>query len=276
MIVDAQRMLTDWLSQHPVYSLALATAWLDPAADEYDSDDELIRAYYVCRKCFPDVYTLLNQRLAENHSREALENFVFQAINEKIYPPMPRLEHVLFGLPILPQGIGWYQEVVYETYPELLPVLRLFGVVMGAQTTFDEAWEIARTMYDSLDANDYRDLRHLLEWLFSFSGNTLVDYCDLEIDENAMEYMDWTPDNIQFNREMHEEADEFIALARQAVNRLDDDPVLLKAMKRNIRILRKKIACKKVEANVRPNLARLCKWPPVPQNHAGHSADGDD
>lgn len=284
MIAESYAFLAHLFNQNPTRQLAIAQAWLDPQGalgyDEEAEQDPLIRAYYICRECFPDAYVQFSEQLRRRTTRDELEEFALTTLNERIYPPIDDLEHVLYGLPTVYQAIGWEEGLYIETYPEILPFLKnYFRVTPNDDEAYVEAASIARHIANSLfkqKVQVYQDLHALVSWCFSCSGNTCVDYTEEEASDMSLEPMLWVKEDIQFNREMHEEADQMIAAAKDMIDLLETDALadIRHALKQNIQLIRRKLKGKKSNDH-HANYAALCQWPDRPQDRFDDQADGD-
>lgn len=283
MIAESYAFLAHLFNQNPTRQLAIAQAWLDPQGalgyDEEAEQDTLIRAYYICRECFPDAYVQFSEQLRRRTTRDELEKFALTALNERIYPPIDDIEYVLYGLPTVYQAIGWDEGLYLDNYPEILPFLeKYFRVTPGDDEAYVAAGSIARYIAASLSKQKvqvYQDLYALIGWCFSCSNNTCVDYTADYASDMGLESMSWTKEEIDFNRYMHEEADQMIAAAKAMIDLLETDALadIRHALKQNIQLIRRKLKGKKHDYNA--NYAALCQWPDRPQDRFDDEADGD-
>lgn len=283
MIAESYAFLAHLFNQNPTRQLAIAQAWLDPQGalgyDEEAEQDPLIRAYYICRECFPDAYVQFSEQLRRRTTRDELEKFALTTLNERIYPPIDDLEYVLYGLPTFFQGIGWQELEWVETHPELLPFLeKYFRVTPEDDEAYSEAMSIAGHIAASLfkqKVQVYQDLHDLISWCFSCSGNTCIDFSEEESGDMGFPPLLWVKEDIQLNREMHEEAEQMIAAAKAMIDLLETDALadIRHALKQNIQLIRRKVKGKKHDYNA--NYAALCQWPHRPQDRFDDEADGD-
>ena len=93
-------------------------------------------------------------------------------------------------------------------------------------------------------------------WLFSCSGNSIVDW-DYEMMAECQP-LSWDADDLEFARAMIEEADELIRDGFAGLDCLNAQPDLLQALQRNVQRIYKAIErWKGKESNLRLRL----KWP---------------
>src|SRR5579871_4350763 len=230
----AHALLNTAMLNHPAQALINVVVWLDPVAlhrevgdggdvnyDAFDEQDYFTHALEICRYCFPEVYTQVRQLIWQGADVYTLERQMVNGINAHLVAPLADLEEIGFGVPIEGMGVYLDEPDFYDDHPDLASILADFGVTDETlRQNFEAAQDIACVFVRKLSHYEegvYNDLACLLSWLFSGSGNTLVDYTNDDIHEMGMEYPDWTLDDIAFVNDMTLEAIGIIASARDAI-----------------------------------------------------------
>ncbi len=242
----AQELLSTAMLTDPRLALANVVAWLDPVhlADEeepaadVDEDDDVRLALQVCRTCFPPIYTEAVQLLWQGTDAFTLHRFLRDGLNAGLPAHLDDLEQVRYGPPIEGMGLCVDDPEFPEMYPDLVDLLADFGLdpETGLQA-FPAAQQVARYLIDSLEATGRETLTNiarLLAWLFSMSGNTLVDMSMEDIWDSGMNMPDWTPEDVAFVNEMTLEARQILNAATAGEKALHGDPVLRAAFRTNI------------------------------------------
>ncbi|MCI0712396.1 MAG: hypothetical protein L0154_19735, partial [Chloroflexi bacterium] len=125
----------------------------------------------------------------------------------------------------------------------------------------DCAYTAGRIIADSLMKQADERLQQVgwaLAWLFSCSGNTLIDFDDESLAE--IPPLSWDEDDLAFAIELIEEANGIIQDVNAGLERLESSPDLLAALSANVKRVYKTIAKmkgKKDEPRIR------LEWPPL-------------
>jgi len=165
-------------------------------------------------------------------------------------------------------------------------VYALFGLAINSDE-MDGEWSTARLVADILhhslkaqSASDYHDLSALLSWMFSASGNSLVDWSQEAMWESGAEYPDWSLEDIAFVNDMTREAEVIMGAAESGMALVESNPTLNKALQRNIRTIYKQIE-RREKKHARTYLtddecgALTCRlaWPKCDGEHAHGTSD---
>jgi len=215
-LLETYSLLAKAVCDDPFLLLANAVAWLDPlwTVDQDDIDvegDGLSVALYATRGAFPEIYAGAVERIRASASLMEIDRFICGAITQRGIP-LDNLEMMGFGIPLSGVGAVLDDPELYTQRSDLLPVVALFGIdpeVGDYSVEVPEAAYIAgRIAADSLmKANDerWRQVGWALAWLFSCSGNSIIDLDD----ESLMEIppLSWEVDEVAFAVELIEEAD---------------------------------------------------------------------
>ena len=174
-----------------------------------------------------------------------LRRYLLEGINTHLLIPIDDLSWLSYGPPVEFHGIILSpldaRDMESSPYNEMLPVFALFGLTANQDdldTEMDRALCAARLLDHTLQERPesiYRDLAKLLQWMFSFSGNTAIDYVEEAFWEMGAEYADWDEEDIAMINEINQEAKEFMNSAMDALHQLKSDPTLRKALNRNIK-----------------------------------------
>lgn len=282
-------MLTDTRT-----ALANAVAWLDPTSilgmsqgdDEdhyyYDERDDyayaLSVALRICRVCFPTIYTSTSQLIVRGATQDEIERHVCDSFNAYLATPIEDILEIPQGIPVQPMGICFWDYDFWEQHHNLHPFLADFGItekgVNEDSLKFADVEPIAAVLKHSLEqqpGDTYLKIVHLLEWVFSASGNTSIDMSAEEFYESGIAPLDWTPDNIAFMNEIHKEAEAIIAEAEQGLELLLSDPELHTVFRQNLRLVKRTLArqakSSKQKGKSHDNATRFTKrlqWPERP------------
>lgn len=300
----APLLLSLLFRDHPKLALIQAIAWLDPLSlgqrlpDEdlefdYDDEDELVVGLHVCRQCFPGVYSGANHLLMQGIPELDVKRYLCEGINAHLVTPLQTLEDLRYGPPLDCYGIN--PELVAECDQPSHPVYRsravlaLLGVTVGDGTTIEDwsrgsaAADVIRYSLERCAAPVYQDVGALLAWLFSASGNSLVDWSRDEMWESGSSLPEWTPNDIDFVNEMSREADEMMASAIRGLDTLEQDAALRKVLVHHLKTVFKYIDKKGNTTHARAILsddecatfAKRLVWPERDGECAASQADHD-
>lgn len=228
----------------PTAALAYATAWLMPgpeAGDDDSAESDIIYALETCLDCFPEIYAEALQRIRDGVDIEQIEHYLIAEVQKRTNFDIEQINDLIhyisptsFACPLFDEYAGEFG----EDHP-WFKIASLFRGVdeEGADNT---AQETAKALANSLKEAEYESLRLAVLWLFGLTGNTMADYSIYEMSDMGLEYPYWTPEDVEFMIEAHEEAAEIQKMAQQGLALLESDPDLLKTFKRNIRLLERR------------------------------------
>jgi hypothetical protein len=243
VLTETYAQLFAALTADPLLLLASAVATFDPYwnlpdDDEYEPDPLEI-ALHVTRDAFPDVYAEAVDQLRLGAAYADVDRLICKAITAKGIP-LDDLYVINWGIPLQACGAELTEPEFYEAHADLLPVVALFGIVPPedeAQPFIvpERAYDIGRALALHLLEQDDPTLRQvgwLLGWLFSCTGNSLVDCSDEAL--NDFEPLAWSKENVDFAVEMIAEADEIMGDAMAGLQHSLTIPSLRSALQRNI------------------------------------------
>lgn len=268
-LLQTYTLLAGGLRDDPLLCLANAVTWLDPlwqeADDEWDmpqddrrecpwcEDGTLAIALRVTRTAFPDVYMQAVDHLRQGASYADLDRLICGAISERGIP-LDDLQWIGFGIPLPAYGVVLDDPDFYTAHPDTIPVLECFGVSPQQNPyhiTVPQCIYIAGGMIaDSLEAQDderYKQVAWLMQWLFSCSGNSTIDY-DYET-MCEFQPLSWDKDDFAFAIDIIEEADGILGDALAGLTFLTGQPELMEALQHNVRRIYKAIDQQKGKKN---------------------------
>jgi hypothetical protein len=272
-LLDIQQLLVNEMNTNPALCLANAVAWLDPFWDEFtDEDDDyagdggLGLALRVVRNSFPALYIQVIEQLREGCSWDDIDRFVCREI-EKLGIPLENLEWMGYGIPLPSYGVKLEEPDFYESHADFIPILAPFGIDPTAEDdnvdvdvpecTHIVGQFIAEDLEQHPDER-YRQLSWLLQWLFSCSGNSVID-----LDYEAMcefQPLSWDKDDLEFAIAIIQEADEIMPEALKGLAFLQSTPEVSTALGNNVRRIYKALSkCPKENRHDKPRVR--CIWP---------------
>jgi hypothetical protein len=236
------------LTADPLLLLASAVATFDPfwaAFDEPDIDyetDPLTIALQVTRGAFPDIYAEAVERLRTGASYQEMDRLLCKAISAKGIP-LDDLDVIGWGVPLNAIGVDLEDPEFYVVHADLLPILAPFGIDIPEGETYsidipDCVYRAGRALAASLlEQTDpaLRQVGWLFSWLFSCSGDSLVDQTDESLAE--IPPLSWSPDDIAFAIELIDEADGILRDVQAGIDHLKQSPEMRAALERNVRTL---------------------------------------
>ncbi|MFZ2880443.1 MAG: hypothetical protein WA009_12955 [Phototrophicaceae bacterium] len=246
ILTETTALLSAALTTDPLLLLASAVATFDPfwnvGDEDEDEPDPLEVGLRVARGAFPDVYAEAVERMRQGATTAELDRLICSAISAKGIP-LDDLYMMSWGVPLYAYGAELTEPEFYAAHPDLLPILALFGVAppdgMAERVDVPErAYDIGRALALSLhEQNDpaLRQVGWLLGWLFSCTGNSLVDCSDEALAE--IEPLSWSSDDVAFAIEMIEEADEIMVDAMAGLDLLKSTPSITQSLVENVRRL---------------------------------------
>jgi hypothetical protein len=269
-LLDTFGLLAAAMLDDPLLALANAVCWLDPLwetsdDDLYDEGDNVGMALCITRSAFPDIYAGAVERIRSGASEKELDAFICGEISKRGIP-LDNLEFLGYGIPLTACGIELSDPDLYAARPDLLPlVVNLFGIrpEPGHYNVEvpDCAYTAGRIIADSLVKQNDEHLKQVgwaLAWLFSCSGNTLIDFDDESMAE--IPPLSWDENDLAFAIELIEEANGIMADVTAGLTLLEENPALFAALEANIQRTYKTIAKQKGKQD-EPRI-RL-EWPPL-------------
>jgi hypothetical protein len=268
-LFDTFGLLAAAMLDDPMLTLANAVAWLDPLwemneGDMYDDGDGVGLALCITRSAFPDIYVGAVERIRSGASEKELDSFICGEISKRGIP-LDNLEFLGYGIPLTACGIELSDPDLYAARPDLLPMVDLFGIRPEQEhynvEVPDCAYTAGRIIADSLVQQDDERLKQVgwaLAWLFSCSGNTLVDFDDESLAE--IPPLSWDENDLAFAIELIEEANGIIGDVNAGLTLLEENPILFAVLEANIQRTYKTIAKQKGKQD-EPRI-RL-EWPPL-------------
>ncbi len=239
------------LTTDPLLLLASAAATFDPFWDDFEDEidyetDPLTIALQVTRGAFPDLYAEAIERLRVGAAYAELDRLLCGGISAKGIA-LDDLEAIGWGIPLVALGIDLEDPEFYAVHSDMLPILAPFGIdVPEGETYRIEVPEgiypvgsaIARSLHEQSDPV-LQQVGWLFGWLFSCTGNSLVDATDEMLSE--LQPLTWDPEDIAFAIEMIEEADGIMRDAMAGLEILKTTPDLWAALERHITILSREL-----------------------------------
>jgi len=249
----------------PFMSLCRAVAWLDPLALQddvliedayYGHDDpwaDVTVAWEMTRTCFPQLYAETTVALRTQPNVQQLSSRLCDGISDSLSGgSLYDLTQIHFGLPFFSQAIDITDAIFFadRQYAPLLAVYKLLGVELDPSQTYsipdemsEAAW-VAEVLAFSLRQetdSTYDKIACLLDWMFAQSGNSVVDLTEEEMYEMGVEPLAWTPEDLQFNAMMHDEATEIVLDALQGLDALIANPILQSLLSNHAQCIAKRI-----------------------------------
>jgi len=250
------------MQSSPTLALLQAVAWFDPTSlhdptgeayidFDYDAEDELTAGLHVCRACFPNLYASANALLMQGWPERDLARFMCEGINAQLVTPIESLEALRYGPPLECYGVDPTLLAEVDEPEHLIyrsrAIYALFDLAIDSDE-MDGEWSSAQLVADILhhslkaqSASDYHDLNALLSWMFSASGNSLVDWSQDAMWESGAEYPDWSLEDIDFVNDMTREAQDIMRAAESGMTLVESDAAVRKALQHNIQIVNKYI-----------------------------------
>ncbi len=268
-LLDTFGLLAAAMLDDPLLTLANAVAWLDPLwemsdDDVYDEGDGVGLALCITRSAFPDIYARAVERIRSGAAEKELDSFICGAISKRGIP-LDNLEFLGYGIPLTACGIELSDPDLYAARADLLPLVELFGIrpEPGHYNVEvpDCAYTAGRIIADSLVQQDDEQLKQVgwaIAWLFSCSGNTLIDFDDESMAE--IPPLSWDENDLAFAIELIEEANGIMSDVTAGLTLLEATPVLYAALEANIQRTYKTLA--KMKGKTDEPRIRL-EWPPL-------------
>ena len=244
-------LLADLMHADPLLCLAHAVVWLDPlwsSSDEFEDDNSLRHALHVTRTAFPEIYAGAVERLKLGANERELDRYLCAEITKRGIP-LEDMDALGYGIPLYAHGIDLANPEVVAMRPDLLPLVEAFGIDPEAAYTVgvpDIVYIAGRMVADSLVQQDdplWRQVGWALAWVFSCSGNTLVDFDDEALAE--IQPLTWESEDVAFAMELIEEANGILLDADAGLKLLETQPRALQGLTDNVKYIYQKLTKKK-------------------------------
>ncbi len=242
-LLDTFGLLAAAMLDDPLLALANAVCWLDPLwefadDDVYEEGDNVGMALCITRSAFPDIYAGAVERIRSGAAEKELDSFICGEISNRGIP-LDNLESLRYGIPLTACGIELSDPDLYAARPDLLPLVDLFGIRPEPEhynvEVPDCAYTAGRIIAGSLVQQDDERLKQVgwaLAWLFSCSGNTLIDFDDESMAE--IPPLSWDENDLAFAIELIEEANGIMDDVTAGLTLLEANPALFAALEANI------------------------------------------
>ena len=247
-LTEMYEQLAVALTADPLLLLASAVAAFDPFWADFDNadidyeTDPLTIALQVTRYAFPDIYAEAIERLRADAPYSEMDRLLCKAISSKGIP-LNDLDMIGWGVPMAAVGVDLEDPEFYAQHPDLLPLVALFGIdpsegdsysVDIPEGAYAAGHAITASLHEQPDAA-LRQVGWLFGWLFSCTGNTMVDLDDQSLSE--IPPLSWSQDDIAFAVELIEEADGIMRDVQLGLEWVKTTPDLMTALQRNIATL---------------------------------------
>ncbi|MBN8640101.1 MAG: hypothetical protein J0M07_32615 [Anaerolineae bacterium] len=233
------------LTADPLLLLASAVAAFDPFWNAFDEEsidydaEPLHIAVQVTRGAFPDIYAEAVERLRAGAAYQEMDRLLCTAISAKGIP-LDDLEAIGWGIPLHAVGVDLEDPEFYSVHSDLLPILAPFGIdipegeiysVDVPECVYSVGHAIAASLLEQTDPA-LRQVGWAFGWLFSCTGNSLIDYTEETLAE--IPPLSWSAEDVAFAIELIEEADGIMADALAGLKHLMASPDLVTAVKKDV------------------------------------------
>lgn len=254
------------LTADPLLLLASAVAAFDPfwnafEAEDIDYDtDPLHIALQVTRGAFPDIYAEAVERLRAGAAYQEIDRLLCKAISAKGIP-LDDLDVIGWGVPLNAIGVDLEDPEFYAVHTDLLPILAPFGIdvpegemysVDVPECVYPAGRAIAASLLEQTDPA-LRQVGWAFGWLFSCTGNSLIDYTDEALSE--IPPLSWSTEDVAFAIELIEEADGILRDVQAGIDHLKQSSDLRAALERNVAHLYREL---KQKGKLNERNPRLC------------------
>jgi hypothetical protein len=257
------------IAQDTTLGLALAAVWLDPLmfsqasilddlyGNEEDPESLMRFALNVARDCSSRLYVEMAHGLRQGWTFDQMGR-AFCASLKHLYPhiPLNSLYAMSYGIPLEFCGLQQTEPEFATNHPGLAGVLERFfdvhPVLRECYRPEDETYaieeeqfysvcQIARPIINSLIAEDrqpYADIALMAMYLFSMTGNSLLDISDEDYWDSGFEPMMWEPEHLETANVACQQAHIVLDAVDRALMVLDTQPDIAKALLENIAAVR--------------------------------------
>lgn len=223
-LAAASTLVQTEVAQDAASALTMAGFWLDPVYWRcpdgewvdmfYEDEDYFFVAQNITRRLFPDLYADMTIRMWAGESESHIDRALCSQLAPRIPGEIVSLESLWNGVDNEWYGIDWREDTEGVKAQSLM---QMFGIETPEDSTLTcRAAEILADGYKE----SCPEIRFLLEWLFSFSSNSLVDYSYAEAWEVFTDPLGWDESEFAFAWVMQNEADNIMALAHQGYDLL--------------------------------------------------------
>lgn len=228
----AQHFLINQIQADPLLSLAYTVSTLDPlwnSADDFyapeHETDALYIALHILRRPFPELYFDTLGAIQAGKPYDHIESMICQSLQSHGIL-LDDLEWIGYGIPLPAYGVEWDHPDFTTSYPEALPLLACFGVTLETEYTIsDELRETVQRITETLSSDQdkrWQQVGWAIQWLFSCTGNSSVDYSEEILSE--FQPLAWDTDDIAFAREIIKEAEQIMGDVWAGLTYLADHP----------------------------------------------------
>jgi hypothetical protein len=279
-LIDTYALINEAIMADPRLLLANAVAWLDPFwnshLEEDEGEDTLGTALGITRRVYPQIYAQSVERLRAGETVAAVDQFICTAITEHGIP-LDDSEYMAFGIPMTGLGVVLEAPDLYVHRPELIPILKLFGLHPDRAEPNRYSLDLPEGLYkvgekvcESLMGQPglhWKQVGYTLAWLFGCSGNSLVDYDDESLSE--FQPLDWETEEIALAVDMFEEARGILDDAETGIVWLTAQPERMAILSENIQRIDQQLK----KGKKRDHCIDLV-WPPAGDSHDGTTVAG--
>jgi hypothetical protein len=246
-LLHIQSAILQSLLHHPRCLLAWATACFDPYALQQgfseDETDDLTCAIVIARSFFPEVYAEVVRALHRQVDLRALEHLICQGLTAAGIP-VEHLEGLYGGIPMEAYGLNLYDLDVATIHPDVLRIASWFGVQLPVTVpeVISTACQIGNALMTSLVEQPdprYQEIGWALGWLWSCTGNTLVDVTQEDLWD--MTPLDWTAEGVAYGIAVIAEAQAIMSAVAAGLEHLRSDPHLSDILQRQIHHISKRL-----------------------------------
>lgn len=237
--------LAESLTADPLLLLASTVAAFDPFWNAFDAEnidydtDPLHIALQVTRGAFPDIYAEAVERLRAGAAYQEMDRLLCKAISAKGIP-LDDLDVIGWGVPLNAIGVDLEDPEFYAVHTDLLPIIAPFGIdtpegemysVDVPECVYPTGRAVAASLLEQSDPA-LRQVGWAFGWLFSCTGNSLIDYTDEALSE--IPPLSWSAEDVAFAVELIEEADGILRDVQAGIDHLKQASDLRAALERNI------------------------------------------
>lgn len=183
---------------------------------------------------FPDIYPEYCRLIYEGWSHQQRDDAIMAEINALLPyggDGLVELENIVYGIPVEFLGIGIHDEGFWESS-------RAAELAMVFNFDDDDyrdgfRYKAGQLLADGLRPIDERQA-HLVDWMFSQTGNSVADNSWQEGVENFTDSLDWS--EMEFLHEMYREGEKVFDGAMSAIGVLEQDDDLFGTFCANVLI----------------------------------------
>ncbi|MEO8391554.1 MAG: hypothetical protein ABI700_01045 [Chloroflexota bacterium] len=242
-LLESYALLANAMADDPFLSLANAVAWLDPLWHmpddyEYEEGNDLEMALHITRGVFPDIYAGAVEQIRAGIAYPQLDNYICAEIS-KLGIPLEGLDWLAYGIPMPAHGVELSESDFYASHPDLARILDLFGIQPDPEDYRveipDSAYTAGRLLANSLyklKDERWQQVGWALAWLFSCTGNSLIDCADEAL--NEMQPLPWDEESVAFAREILAEAEGILKDINAGLSLLEAHPNALHYLSENV------------------------------------------